>query len=90
MYFIKYSAMIRLNYRGNLVMKKVVSVSIGSSSRNKKGTVNLDGNTFEVERIGTDGSLFEAARMIRTLSKDSSVGAIGLGGVDLYVYAGNC
>jgi hypothetical protein len=70
-------------------MKRVISVSIGSSKRNKQSTITLDDISYVVERIGTDGSLIKAAKLIWTLSRDPTVGAIGLGGVDLYVFAGN-
>jgi len=39
-----------------------------------------------MERVGTDGDLKKAARMIAEL--DGKVDAIGLGGIDLYLYAG--
>ncbi|KUJ90606.1 MAG: hypothetical protein XD37_1142, partial [Thermoanaerobacter thermocopriae] len=36
-------------------MKKVVSISIGSSTRNKTAEVEILGEKFVIERIGTDG-----------------------------------
>ncbi len=38
-------------------MKHVVSVSIGSSKRNHKVTIELLGEEFIIERIVTDGDL---------------------------------
>ncbi|MER3484122.1 MAG: quinate 5-dehydrogenase [Meiothermus sp.] len=69
--------------------KRVVSVSIGSSKRNSKAEVNLEGlgDTFTLERIGTDGSWEKAIALVKEL--DGQVDAFGLGGADLYVYAGN-
>lgn len=69
--------------------KRVVSVSIGSSKRNSKAEVNLEGfgDTFTLERIGTDGSWNRAIELVEEL--DGTVDAFGLGGTDLYVYAGN-
>ncbi|MBF6596354.1 MAG: quinate 5-dehydrogenase [Thermaceae bacterium] len=69
--------------------KRVVSVSIGSSKRNSKAEVNLEGlgDSFSLERIGTDGSWAKAIELVKEL--DGKVDAFGLGGADLYVYAGN-
>lgn len=69
--------------------KHVVSVSIGSSKRNSKAEVYVEslGETFVLERIGTDGSWEKAIELVKEL--DGKVDAFGLGGADLYVYAGN-
>jgi hypothetical protein len=40
---------------------------------------------FTIERIGTDGDFDKAKAMLRSL--DGNVDAIGLGGIDLYLYA---
>jgi len=68
--------------------KRVVSVSIGSSKRNSKAEMVLEGlnETFTLERIGTDGSWEKAIELVKEL--DGKVDAFGLGGADLYVYAG--
>ncbi len=68
--------------------KRVVSVSIGSSKRNSRVELSLEslGETFILERIGTDGSWEKAIELVREL--DGQVDAFGLGGADLYVYAG--
>lgn len=68
--------------------KRVVSVSIGSSKRNSRAEVYVEslGETFVLERIGTDGSWEKAIELVREL--DGKVDAFGLGGADLYVYAG--
>lgn len=68
-------------------MKRVVSVSIGSSKRNASAEVELLGETFLLERVGTDGSFEKAIELIRKLDADPEVAAIGLGGIDLYLYA---
>jgi hypothetical protein len=65
-------------------MKRVVSISIGSSSRNHKVDVEILGERFLIERIGTDGDLRRAAQMVAEL--DGKVDVFGLGGMDLYVY----
>ncbi len=67
-------------------MKRVVSVSLGSSGRDHRVEVNLLGEAFSIERLGTDGDLDRAVQMIKSL--DGEVAAIGLGGVDLYLVAG--
>ena len=64
-----------------------VSVSIGSKSRDTKQEITLAGRTVLIERIGTDGSMEEAAALIRDL--DGRVDAIGLGGIDIYLVAGD-
>ena len=67
-------------------MKKVVSVSLGSSTRDHRADVTLLGEAFEISREGTDGKLDVAIAKVRTL--DGHVDAIGLGGIDVYLYAG--
>lgn len=68
-------------------MKKVVSVSLGSSKRNHKVEVEILGEQLQISRVGTDGDLEKAKRLISQL--DGQVDALGLGGIDLYLYAGN-
>lgn len=67
-------------------MKRVVSVSLGSSRRDKVATMDLLGERVEVRREGTDGDVDRAEARIREL--DGQVDAIGLGGLDVYLYAG--
>jgi hypothetical protein len=67
-------------------MKHVVSVSLGSSKRNTHQEIELLDQRVLIERRGTDGDIDEAARVIREL--DGNVDALGLGGIDLYVYVG--
>lgn len=68
-------------------MKRIVSVSIGSSSRDHKAIINILGTQFSVERIGTDGDIDKAIALIREL--DGKVDAFGLGGIDLYLFGRN-
>jgi hypothetical protein len=65
-------------------MKRAVSVSLGSSSRNKHVVINLNGQDIDLERIGTDGDVAAAQRMFTEL--DGQVDALSVGGVDLYLY----
>ena len=62
-------------------MKRGVSISIGSSKRNKAVTVNLLGEDISIERIGTDGDMEAAALKYKEL--DGKVDAFGVGGADL-------
>jgi hypothetical protein len=64
-------------------MKRAVSVSLGSSSRDKKVLVTLGGESISVERIGTDGDVEKAQQLFTEL--DGQVDALGVGGVDLYL-----
>jgi len=67
-------------------VKTVVSVSLGSSTRDHRAVVTLMGEEFDISRRGTDGKLDAAIAMVREL--DGRVDAIGLGGIDVYLYAG--
>jgi len=69
--------------------KHIISVSLGSSKRNSRAEVYVQslGETFVLERIGTDGSWERAVELVEEL--DGKVDAFGLGGADLYVYAGS-
>jgi hypothetical protein len=67
-------------------MKHVVSISLGSSQRNRSVELCFAGVPFRVERVGTDGNVRRAEEMIA--ERDGNVDAIGLGGVDRYLYAG--
>lgn len=62
-------------------MKHVVSVSLGSESRNKSVRVQITGEEVEIERFGTNGDIKKACQIIREL--DGKVDAFGLGGCDL-------
>jgi hypothetical protein len=64
-------------------MKRAVSVSIGSSKRDKAVEIELLGERVRLERIGTDGDMEKAARMYQEL--DGKVDAFGVGGADLGV-----
>jgi hypothetical protein len=68
-------------------MKHVLSVSIGSSKRNHKISMEILGENFLIERVGTDGDIKKAIEIIE--EKDGKVSAFGMGGIDLYVCIGN-
>lgn len=67
--------------------KRIVSISLGSSKRNHSVEAEFLGQRFCIERIGTDGDRELAIAMIREL--DGKVDAFGMGGIDLYICAGN-
>lgn len=67
--------------------KHVISISLGSSSRDAQAVVTLGDTEILVERCGTDGDFSRARKLLEYW--DGRVDAIGLGGTDLYVYAGS-
>lgn len=66
---------------------RIVSVSLGSSKRDKTARSELLGVPLLLDRKGVDGKLYRAVELISRLAPE--VQAIGLGGIDLYLYAGN-
>lgn len=67
-------------------MKRVVSVSLGTSKRDKRQEINILGEDFLIERIGTDGDTKKFSQMFKDL--DGQVDALGVGGADIYVAVG--
>ncbi len=67
-------------------MKQVISISLGSSKRDHRVETEILGESFIIERRGTDGDKKKAIEMIREL--DGKVDAFGMGGTDLYIRAG--
>lgn len=68
-------------------MKRAVSISLGSSKRNKAVEVELLGEKVLIERIGTDGDMEKAAQLYREM--DGTVDAFGVGGADLGMLVDN-
>ena len=64
-------------------MKRVVSVSLGTSKRDKTHTCEILGETFQIVRRGTDGSKEKFRALLGEL--DGHVDALGVGGADIYV-----
>ncbi len=62
-------------------MKYAVSISLGSSSRDKKVEVKFNDEIVVIERIGLDGDVTKAKRLYEEL--DGQVDAFGMGGVDM-------
>jgi len=67
-------------------MKWVVSVSLGSSKRDKKVDAEFFGERFLIERVGTDGDLRKFADLLQQL--DGKVDALCFGGMDIWVRCG--
>ena len=68
-------------------MKHVVSISLGSTKRDKCLELDLLGERVRVERLGTDGDMRRAAQLFREL--DGQVDALGVGGADLGLLVAN-
>lgn len=64
-------------------MKRAVSVSLGSATRDKRVVIHFKDQPISAERIGTDGDVQRARRLFAEL--DGKVDALGVGGVDLYL-----
>lgn len=67
-------------------MKHVVSVSLGSSTRDHSVKTSILNNDFLIERIGTNGDMLKAIELIKQM--DGKVHAFGMGGIDLYISDG--
>ncbi|MBN1995622.1 MAG: quinate 5-dehydrogenase [Anaerolineae bacterium] len=68
-------------------MKHVVSISLGSSKRDKKIDFKLGDQIIILERIGCDGDEKKARALFAEM--DGRVDALGVGGVELYVRVKN-
>lgn len=64
-------------------MKRVVSISLGTSKRDKKNEVEILGQPFTLERRGTDGDLEKFRQLFIEL--DGQTDALGVGGADIFV-----
>ncbi|MCA9779403.1 MAG: quinate 5-dehydrogenase, partial [Candidatus Eremiobacteraeota bacterium] len=65
------------------LLKRVVSVSLGSSTRDHESQIELLGETLHLSRRGVDGQFKKAVELLQEL--DGEVDAIGLGGIDIYL-----
>ena len=68
-------------------MKRIVSISLGSSKRDKQVKVDFFGEEFDISRIGVDGDMKLFQDRLREL--DGKIDAFGVGGADIYVYSGD-
>jgi len=62
-------------------VKRAVSISLGSRTRDKKVSITLLGEEITIERIGTDGDVEKAIQLYNEM--DGNVDAFGVGGIDL-------
>jgi hypothetical protein len=67
-------------------MKHVVSVSLGSPNGDFVREVEIGGQAIRLSREGVAGDMDRARRRIAEL--DGTVDAIGLGGIDIFLYVG--
>ncbi len=67
--------------------KRVVSVSLGSSTRDAHIETEILGTPVVIERKGVDGNVARAIAMIDEL--DGTIDAFGLGGIDLFLQLGD-
>ena len=65
-------------------MKHAISVSLGSSTRDKVVEVELLGQSVKIERIGTNGDEDKARELYQEF--DGKIDAFGVGGIDLAVH----
>lgn len=68
-------------------MKRIVSVSLGSSKRDHRVETDFFGEEVIIERIGTDGNYQQVITLLKSM--DGKVDAFGMGGIDLYLFAGD-
>ncbi|MDR5695034.1 MAG: quinate 5-dehydrogenase [Armatimonadota bacterium] len=67
-------------------LKRIVSVSLGSPKRDKRVEIEILGERFQIERIGTGGDLEKARQLFASL--DGKVTVLCVGGTDLWLRAG--
>jgi len=67
-------------------MRRVVSVSLGSSKRDKVHEATILGEDFVIERRGTDGDMAKFKALMEEL--DGQVDALTVGGADIWVVVG--
>lgn len=64
-------------------MKRVISISLGSSTRDYGIETDILGEKYIIERIGVNGDYNRFLNMVEEL--DGRVDAIGMGGINLYL-----
>jgi hypothetical protein len=67
-------------------MKKVLGISLGSSTRDHIANIEILGQKVEIERKGTDGDVQKMIQLYQEF--DGKVDVFALGGTDLYLYSG--
>ncbi|MCX7870759.1 MAG: quinate 5-dehydrogenase [bacterium] len=64
---------------------KIVSLSLGSSKRNKFTNFKFQDFDIYLARVGIDGDYYTLKKLIKNL-QDSDIDSIGLGGTDLFLF----
>ena len=67
-------------------MKKIVSVSVGSPTRDHKTQVEFLGQMFELSREGTNGDFEKAIQLYEQY--DGKIDAFGVGGAEFFLEVG--
>lgn len=66
-----------------IILKKVISISLGSDKRDHSVETKFLGEKILIERIGTNGNKKKAAKLFKEL--DGKYDAFGMGGIDLSI-----
>lgn len=69
------------------LIKEVVSVSLGSSSRDHSVVVNILGQEIRTSRVGTNGDRALLKQKLIECDNNPNVAAIGIGGCDIFLNA---
>lgn len=67
-------------------LKRIVSVSLGSSKRDHRVETKIFGENVVIERIGTNGNYQQMVNLLKSM--DGKADAFGMGGIDMYLFAG--
>jgi hypothetical protein len=70
-------------------LRRVVSVSLGSASRDWLADLRPLGASLTIERRGVGGDYDEYVKALTALDGDEEVAAIGLGGINRYLFSGS-
>lgn len=68
-------------------MKKILSISVGSSQRDHTTSHTFLGQECQISRLGTDGDYKKAVQMYRDY--DGKVDAFGVGGLEFFIKVAN-
>lgn len=71
------------------LIKEVVSVSLGSSSRDHSVVVDILGQQIRASRVGTNGDRALLKEKLIECDNNPDVAAIGIGGCDIFLNAAN-
>ncbi|MBK5211483.1 MAG: quinate 5-dehydrogenase [Coriobacteriia bacterium] len=69
------------------LIKEIVSVSLGSSSRDHEVVVSVLGQEISMKRVGMDGDLTAMRDKLIECDENRNIDAIGIGGCDIFLNA---